>query len=323
MDTLSYWFVIVGFFAAVLFVEGIFLLWNAHRGPAARRIAQRLESIAGSGVAAEISLAKKRRLAKYPAVARLLERLPHVAVLDRMLLQSGLRANLATILGLTLALGAGGWLAAGIAGLPWFGQGICTVAGALLPVLYVRRARHRRMTTIEAQMPDGLDLMARAMRAGHAFPSALQMVGEEMPEPIAGEFKAAFDEINFGIPVKDALLNLAARVPSSDVHYFVVAVLVQRETGGNLAELLGNIGTLIRARLKMFGAIRVLSAEGKLSAIILTLLPFALAAVVSLVNPGFLKVLWTDPAGIKLVWTAAAMMILGIYWMRKLIRIRI
>lgn len=323
MNTISYWFVIIGFFASVLFIEGIYLFWNAHSGPEARRIANRLKTFAGGSNAAEISLAKKRPLAGHPVVARLLERVPHVTVLDRVLLQSGLHLNLATVLGLMFALGAVGWLAAGLAGLPWLGQVISTVIGLLLPALYVQRARSKRMSIIEGQLPDGLDLMARAMRAGHAFPSALQMIGDEMPQPIAAEFRTAFDEINFGIPVKDALLNLAARLPSADVHYFVVAVLIQRETGGNLAELLANIGTLIRARLKMFGTIRVLSAEGKLSAIILTMLPFGLAAVLSLINPDFLKVLWTDPAGIKMLWTVAGMMIFGMFWMRRLIKIRV
>ncbi len=323
MNTISYWFAIVGFFATVLFIEGSYLFWNTHRGPEARRISHRLKTFAGSGDSAEISLAKKRLLANYPAVARLLERIPHVAMFDRILLQSGVHANLAAVLGLMLAFGAGAWLVAEVLGLPWLGQLIAAVIGILLPALYVQRARNKRMTTIEGQLPDGLDLMARAMRAGHSFPSALQMIGEEMPQPIAGEFKAAFEEINFGIPVKNALLNLASRLPSADVHYFVVAVLIQRETGGNLAELLSNIAGLIRARLKMFGAIRVLSAEGKLSAIILTLLPFGLAGVLSLVNPTFLKVIWLDPVGIKMLWIVAGMMVFGILWMRRLIKIHV
>ena len=323
MNTLSYWFAIVGFFAAVLFIEGAYLFWSAHRGPEARRIAHRLKTFAGSGDTPELSLAKKRLLSSYPAVEQLLSHLPHITALDRVLLQSGVKANLATVLGMMLAFGAMGALAANSIGLPWLGELVSAVIGVVLPVIYVQHSRSTRMSIIEGQMPDALDLMARAMRAGHSFPSAMQMIGEEMPQPIAGEFKTAFDEINFGIPIKDALLNLAARLPSSDVHYFVVAVLIQRETGGNLAELLGNIGTLIRSRLKMFGTIRVLSAEGKLSALILTLLPFCLAGVLSLLNPDFLKVLWTDPTGIKLLWLVATMMVFGIYWMRRLIRIRV
>jgi len=166
-------------------------------------------------------------------------------------------------------------------------------------------------------------LMARAMKAGHAFPSALQMVGSEMPDPIAFEFKIVFDEINYGISTQEALVNLTSRVPSTDLSYFVIAVLIQRETGGNLAELLGNISALIRARLKLLGTVRVLSAEGRLSAWILTLLPFGLGFVLQLMNPKFLSVLWTDPVGIKMVGVAASLMVVGIFAMWRIIKIRV
>jgi len=165
--------------------------------------------------------------------------------------------------------------------------------------------------------------MGRAMLAGHAFPSALKMVGDEMPEPVAGEFRIVFDEVNYGISVQDALTNLATRVPSTDLRYFVISVLIQRETGGNLAELLANISALIRARLKLLGAVRVLSAEGRLSAWILTILPFVLAAVINFVNPNFLSLLWTDPVGKKMVGFMLAIMVLGIFWMWRVIKIRV
>jgi len=184
-------------------------------------------------------------------------------------------------------------------------------------------AKQKRITTIEQQLPSSLDLMGRAMVAGHAFPSALQMVGTEMPEPIASEFRIVFDEINYGIPTSEALMNLIQRVPSTDVSYFVIAVLIQRETGGNLAELLGNISELIRARLKLLGTVRVLSAEGRLSAWILTLLPFVLGAVLQLVNPEFVSVLWTDPNGLRMVVIALILMVFGIFVMWRIIKIRV
>jgi tight adherence protein B len=148
-------------------------------------------------------------------------------------------------------------------------------------------------------------------------------VGSEMPEPIAAEFRIVFDEINYGISAQEALVNLTARVPSTDLSYFVIAVLIQRETGGNLAELLGNISALVRARLKLLGTVRVLSAEGRLSAWILTLLPFALGFVLQLVNPKFLSVLWTDPMGVKMVGVALFMMAVGIFAMWRIIKIRV
>jgi tight adherence protein B len=197
------------------------------------------------------------------------------------------------------------------------------VVCALAPVFYLLGAKHKRIIIIEQQLPDALDLMARAMTAGHAFPSALQMVGSEMPEPIAAEFRIVFDEINYGISAQEALINLTVRVPSTDLSYFVIAVLIQRETGGNLAELLGNISELIRARLKLLGTVRVLSAEGRLSAWILTLLSFVLGFVLQLVNPKFLSVLWTNPMGVKMVGIALLMMIVGIFAMWRITKIRV
>jgi len=183
--------------------------------------------------------------------------------------------------------------------------------------------KKKRLIKIEAQLPDALDLMSRALRAGHALPSAIKMVGEEMVDPIASEFSIMFDEVNYGVPIGDALKNLSVRVPSADVGYFVVAVQIQRETGGNLTEILGNIAAIVRERLKLFGQIRTFSAEGRLSAWILSLLPFGVAALVNFLNPGFMRVLWTDPAGNKLLFPMALLMVIGIFWMRKIIRIRV
>ena len=139
--------------------------------------------------------------------------------------------------------------------------------------------------------------MGRAMRAGHAFPTAVKMVGDEMAEPLGRDFRILFDEMNYGVPASDALQHLAERVPVPDVSYFVVAVMIQRESGGNLAELLDKIATIVRERLKLLGEVRTLSAEGRLSACILTALPFGVGLMVNLVNPEFMAVLWTDPAG--------------------------
>ena len=179
------------------------------------------------------------------------------------------------------------------------------------------------MVKIEQQLPDALDLIGRALRAGHAFPTAVKMVSDELNDPIGGEFRILFDEVNYGISMHTALLNLAARIPVTDLRYFVIAVLIQRETGGNLAELLDNISAIIRARLKLFGQIRVLSAEGRLSAWILTLLPVGVALVMNIVNPAFIGVLWKDPMGLRLVTMAVLLMIFGIFWMWRIVKIHV
>jgi tight adherence protein B len=221
-------------------------------------------------------------------------------------------------------LGAAAWLALE------FGAHQTLLVGALgavvfgaAPVMYVRYRRSRRMAKIERQLPDTLDLITRALRAGHAFPSALKMSGEEMAEPIAGEFRTVHDEINFGVSLQQALTHLSERIPITDLRYFVVAVLVQRESGGNLTEILGNLSQLIRERLKLLAKVRVLSSDAKLSAWILGLMPFFLGGVMTLVNPEFMRPLWTDPIGISIIKYMLAVMLVGIFIMRKIVRIRV
>jgi len=205
---------------------------------------------------------------------------------------------------------------------PIFGATLA-LALAVLPWWRVSSRRSKRIELIERQFPEALDLMGRAMRAGHSFPSAVKMVAEEMAEPLGRDFRILFDEMNYGVPANEALQHLAERVPVSDVSYFVVAVMIQRESGGNLAELLDKISVIVRGRLDLLGEIRTLSAEGRLSAIILTALPFGVGLVVNMTNPEFMSVLWTDPAGVRMVGVAIFMMVLGILWMRSIIRIRV
>lgn len=323
MDYLYYLFVLLGFLAIVLFMEGIYLAWNAYKGPEAKRIERRLQAMSAGASQQSSSLVKQRLLSQSPGMEQLLLQIPRIHQLDRLILQSGLRLSVAKFIGLMILAVAGGVVLALLASLPMFAVIAAGLVAGLVPLFYMQGAKHNRMIAIEQQLPDALDLMGRAMMAGHAFPSALQMVGSEMPEPIASEFRIVFDEINYGISTQEALINLTTRVPSTDLSYFVIAVLIQRETGGNLAELLGNISELIRARLKLLGTVRVLSAEGRLSAWILTLLPFVLGFVLQLVNPQFLSVLWTDPIGQKMVGAALCLMVLGIFLMWRITKIRV
>lgn len=324
MDYFYYLFIILAFIAVVLFLEGSYLAWNAYKGPEAKRIERRLRSMsAGAHEGEELSIVKKRLLAETPAMDRLLLGIPRVHQLDRLLLQSGLALNVAGFLWFTIMGALAGFILAAFFGLPLFAVIGAGVAMGALPLLYVLNAKRKRLITLEQQLPDALDLMGRALRAGHAFSSAMKMVGDEMPEPVAGEFRTTFDELNYGISLQDALQNLATRVPSDDLRYFVIAVLIQRETGGNLTELLDSISALIRARLKLMGMIQVLSAEGRLSAWILGLLPFFMGFYMYLVNTKMMSLLWTDPFGIKLVWSMLVIMVIGVYWMRRVIRIHV
>jgi tight adherence protein B len=193
----------------------------------------------------------------------------------------------------------------------------------LIPLWLVRRERARRLARIEVQLPEAADFIARALRAGHSFTNVLQIVGNELPEPLSGEFRIVREEINYGVSLGEALHNMAARIPLTDLRYLIIAVLIQRETGGNLAEILGNISHIIRARLKLVAQVRVLSAEGRMSAWILGLLPLGVSGMMFLLNPEYIKLLWTDPFGIKLLYCALGMIIVGVVWLRKVIRIRI
>ena len=321
---LFYAFVVLAFVAAVLLLEGLYLTWNAYRGPEAKRIERRLRAMSAGSGGAETSILKQRMLSESPPLQRLLLGLPRIHELDRIIQQSGSNWSVAFLVGFSLFLAVGAFFAANLIPLlHWLFAALIAACAALLPLLYILRKRAKRMQKLVEQLPDALDLISRALKAGHAFPSGLQMVGEEAHDPIAGEFRIVHDEINYGVAVPTALANLGNRVPSSDMRHFVIAVLIQRETGGNLTELLGNISTLVRERLKLLMKVRVLSAEGRLSAWILCALPPAVAGMINLVNPKFMSVLWTDPMGLKMLYTALVMMVLGALWMRKIIRIRV
>jgi tight adherence protein B len=172
-------------------------------------------------------------------------------------------------------------------------------------------------------LPEAADLIARSLRAGHALPSTLQMVADEMPVPICDEFRIVSDEINYGPGLQQALQHLAERIPLDDLRFFVISILIQRETGGNLSDLMGNIATLVRQRLKFMRQIRTLSAQGKLSAWILFGLPLVMGVLLSFTNPDYIGKLTTDPVGIQLLYLSAVMQILGGFWMYRIIHIRV
>lgn len=320
-----YLFIVLGVLAVVLLMEGLYLAWNARRGAQVRSIARRLETLSAGGVAADVArnLTRRRALSQQGWLDELLLAVPRIHVLDRLLVQAGVGISVAVLLGLTAAS-----YALALAALLSMNMGFSlALLGALpvgmLPFLVVFNLRQKRIEKIDSQLPDALDLIGRALRAGHAFQGAMQMVATESPEPVAGEFRITFDEINFGVPLDAALTNLATRVPSTDLRYFVIAVLIHRETGGNLAELLDNLSHLMRERMKLRGTIRVLSAEGKLSAWILGILPFALAGMLNAVNPGFMSILFLDPAGRQLLATSLVLMLFGAIWLWRLTKIRV
>lgn len=315
----------LAFLAGALLFEGIYLLWIQHAGLEAQSLQRRLRVLSGE-FREEQALKLLRRSAQDQGswLERLLTRMPRIENLQQMINQAGSTMTVSRFTMLSLLLAGTTAMLTGLVLRPpvWFGIGATLLLG-LSPYIWISGKRRKRLQRIEMGLPDAVDLISRAMRAGHAFPTALQLVGAEMVGPTAGEFRSCSEEITFGVPVESALQNLAKRAPSDDVRFFVIAVLLQRETGGNLAELLRNISSLIRERMHLMGKVKVLSAEGKLSAYVLVGLPFSVALVMNLANPKFMSPLWTDPAGIKLIYACVMLMTVGVFWMWRIIKIRV
>jgi tight adherence protein B len=322
MDLSFVLFAVVAFLAVVLCLEGVYNLWASARSPEARRVADRLQRLSGE-LHTAVSLERVHQKDRLPLLNRLLGRTGAGARLSHFVRGSAMAVSSAELILLSGALGAAGFALPGFLGKPPMIGAALGLGLAVLPWWRVAKRRRERIDRVERQFPEALDLMGRAMRAGHSFPTAVKMVGDEIPAPLGPDFRLLFDEMNYGVPANEALTRLADRVPVSDISYFVVAVMIQRESGGNLAELLDKISAIVRERLKLLGQVRTLSAEGRLSAVILTALPFGVAFVVNLTNPKFLSVLWTDPAGLRMVGLALFMMIIGILWMRRIIRIHV
>jgi tight adherence protein B len=197
------------------------------------------------------------------------------------------------------------------------------LAGASLPFVYVVFKRMRRLHAFERLFPEAIDLLSRAVRAGHAFTTGLELIANELPQPVAGEFRVTFEEQNFGLPLKDALFNLAERVPVIDVRFFVIALLIQRETGGNLAEILDTLARVIRERFRILGEVRIKTAQGRLTAGILIALPPLMMLMMSIINPDYIKPLFEDPWGPYVLVTGAAMQMVGSAMLWKIVRIEV
>ena len=200
------------------------------------------------------------------------------------------------------------------------------VGGALgfsLPFLFLRVKRTRRLHAFEEGFPEALDLISRALKAGHAFATGLKMVADEMAEPIGPEFRKTFDEQNFGLPLKDALANLTTRIPLLDVRFFSTAVLIQRETGGNLSEILENLAHVVRERFKILRQVRVYTAHGRLTGYVLLGLPVFLAVALMFINPEHMQLLFTERIGHMMLGATVVMQTVGYFWIRQVVKIEV
>jgi tight adherence protein B len=221
--------------------------------------------------------------------------------------------------GLAVSFGGISWYARG----SWFIAGVMAVSVGALPIYYVRRMRRKRMEQVLEQLPDALDLITRALRAGHAFTGALQTVATEMPDPIAKEFRRTSEETNLGMSMKASLEHLTERVPLLDLRLAVTAILIQRETGGNLAEILENISDVIRDRFRILGQVRVYTAQGRMTGWVIGAIPFFLAFYIYTVNPEYMSLLYTHSLGRMMLYTGLAMELVGILLIRKIVNIKV
>lgn len=266
---------------------------------------------------------RDRQLSGIPALDSLLRRFPRISELQTMLAQGGLNLRVGNFFGLCLLSG----LAFGLLTYVFTSRkvigGIAVPIGLFLPIGYASVRRNRRFEKFEALFPEAIDTLARAVRAGHAFTTALELIVNEVAEPVAGEFRQLFEEQKFGMPVREALMKLTERVPLVDVKFFVTAVMLQRETGGNLAEILDNLSYVIRERFKVQRQVRVYTAQGRLTMTLLMGMPPVIVGVMLALNPGFIHPLFADPFGQALVVGGIMLQTVGYFVIRKLIRIQV
>jgi tight adherence protein B len=266
---------------------------------------------------------RKKVLSNVGFLNDLLWRMPGVEHLDRITQQANLSYPLGFFILLSLILLFAGYYVSSmfirnpvIALLP-------AIALSIIPYLYISIKKNERMKKFEQQLPEGMEFLSRALRAGHAFTGAMKLASENFNDPLGTEFEKTLDEINFGISTNDALKNLLHRVDSSDLRYFAVSVILQRETGGNLGEIMDSIARIIRERFKFRDKVRVLSAEGRLSAVMLVAIPALLILYLQFMKPGYLSTLTTEPVGKILITVSISMALLGIMLIKRLITINI
>ena len=271
----------------------------------------------------ELALLRDEQLSEIPALDTLLRRSPRISAIQKTLAQAGMSMRAGNFLGVCgLSAVAATILAYAVSKqveIAW----IALLVGAMLPYSYASIMRNKRFEKFEELFPEAIDTLARAVRAGHAFTTALEMITAEVAEPVSGEFRQLYEEQKFGMPVRDALMNLTDRMPLVDVKFFVTAVMLQRETGGNLAEILDNLSYVIRERFKIQRQVRVYTAQGRLTMALLMGMPPIIVTVMLVLNPGFIHPLFADPIGHTLLVLGITLQTIGYFVIRKIIRIQV
>ena len=324
--------IVISILVFVVVAVGVFVLASLldQRSAQARLMRERLTSVQKAPerqAGEELALLRDEMLSQIPALDDLLRRSRRVSQVQNVLSQAEMKLRAGNFLALCLVCG----IVLGAVLMIWNRNAtyapllgwVGLVLGFFLPYAYVSHRRSKRFEKFEELFPEAIDTLARAVRAGHAFTTAIEMIASEVSEPIAGEFRKLFEEQKFGLPVRDALLNLAERIPLVDVKFFVTAVMLQRETGGNLAEILDNLSYVIRERFKIMRQVRVYTAQGRLTMMLLMGLPPLIIILMLVMNPGFIRPLFADPIGHTLIVAGITLQTLGYFVIRKVVRIQV
>ena len=321
--------------AGIAFVIGFGMVFGTYFGATKvpgmvlqRKLDQRLQEISSpeevtSTDSPDQTLRKSIGAGMLPAIDKIVSGTSRGTKLSAWLEQTGVKTSVSTVLLMALVLAAVfGFIGWTLIGLPIAGL-IIGGLGFAAPFIYLNWKRSKRLYKFEEEFPEALDLISRALKAGHAFVTGLKMVADEMPEPIGPEFRKTFDEQNFGLPLKDALENLTARVPSLDVRFFSTAVLIQRETGGNLSEILETLAHVVRERFKILRQVRVHTAHGRFTGYVLLALPIFLMLALMYLNPDHMNLLFRERIGQFMLIGAVVMQSIGYIWIKQVIKIEV
>ncbi len=317
-------FIVIATFLSVTFCGIAMYFWYYRRFLSEGfRISQRLEQVNDSqfGLSGEVPfVVRETEFSRIPVLNRLLEKTRISKTLQKMLEQADLPPTVGPLFILMII-----WAMLGVLiGVKTHHTMLGILAGiglGLAPVLFLKMRVNMRLKSFSRAFPDAIDMMIGALRAGHAFSKALQLVAMEAPEPVGSEFRKTFEEHNLGRPIKECLIHLSERIPSADLKLFVTAVMLQRETGGNLTEILEKISYTIRERFKLTGQIQVYTAQGRLSAWVLSSLPIMFLLIISAINPSYLQPLFTEQAGRYMLLTGAVLQVVGVITIRKIVRL--
>ncbi len=314
-------------FLIILLIVGGIVLFSSGGSAPDKIVAKRLDAIERStrrgSETLELKVVRDELLSDVPAIHRMLLRWKWSDRLRDYIHQGGMHIKPGKLILISAVLAVGAFVIVDeLMGNNLLGL-VAIPIGGMIPMAVVAIKRKHRLKAFEKIFPEAIDLLGRAVRAGHSFSTGLEMITTELPEPVAGEFRTTFEEQNFGLPLRDALLNLSERVPLIDVRFFVTAVLIQKETGGNLAEILDNLAHVVRERFRILGEVRIRTAQGRMTAGILISLPPIMALVLRTINPSYMRPLFHDPIGPIVIAIAVFLQVVGSIMLWKIVNIEV